>query len=414
MSLLSRGMLAAGADAMSKWFGGGESPEDNEEMFKRFTIDQNKKYGEGGYGATFAAHDTKTGQDAAVKVIDTRRMRLEAIRKECSILEGLAHPNVIALLGHGSGRRSSGQSHLYFIFMEVASGGELFDQVIDRGANAMSEATGRRFMSQLLAGVHHCHSRGVAHRDLKLENVLLTSDGTVKVIDFGLSHIYAKGGDGEFDRSVLLKEMCGSKSYAAPEVLAGAGYDGFAADVWSLGVSLFAMLSGFFPLDEASPNDWRYGKLIEQQAKGRSTTKSVYGWYKRPCSHLSASVVQLLDGMLAIEPRQRMTMREVLTHPWLRDEIEAVMPGYLRGDADQGSYNLAAEVGDDEGPRYRGAFAMGPLMPDDTVDDMDYSEPVYRSLGFAEPSELTPAVLEAAIPGLKKQKAFGEATSLWA
>ena len=75
-------MLAAGADAMSKWFGGGESPEDNEEMFKRFTIDQNKKYGEGGYGATFAAHDTKTGQDAAVKVIDTRRMRLEAIRKE--------------------------------------------------------------------------------------------------------------------------------------------------------------------------------------------------------------------------------------------------------------------------------------------------------------------------------------------
>ena len=225
-------------------------------MFTRFTIDQNKKYGEGGYGATFAAQDTKTGQAAAVKVIDTRRMRLEAIRKECSILEGLVHNNVITLLGHGSGRKSSGQAHLYFIFMEVASGGELFDQVIDRGANAMSEATGRKFMSQLLAGVHHCHSRGVAHRDLKLENVLLTKDGVVKVIDFGLSHIYAKGGDGEFDRSVLLKEMCGSKSYAAPEVLSGVGYDGFLADVWSLGVCLFAMLSGFFPLDEASPNDW--------------------------------------------------------------------------------------------------------------------------------------------------------------
>jgi len=232
--------------------------------------------------------------------------------------------------------------------------------------------------------------------------------------DFGLSHIYAKGADGEFDRSSPLKEMCGSKSYAAPEVLSGVGYDGFLADVWSLGVCLFAMLSGFFPLDEASQNDWRYGKLVEQQAKGRSTTKSVYAWYKRSCAHLTVPVVQLLDGMLAVDPLQRMTMRDVLTHPWLREEIEAAMPGYSRGETDQGSYNLMAEVGDDEGPRYRGAFVMGPVVPDDTVEDMDYSEPVYRSLGFADPSEVTNAVLEGAIPGLKKQKAFGDAASLWA
>jgi len=252
----------------------------------------------------------------------------------------------------------------------------------------------------------------VAHRDLKLENVLLTKDGVVKVIDFGLSHIYAKGPNGDFDRSVPLREMCGSKSYAAPEVLSGVGYDGFLADVWSLGVCLFAMLSGFFPLDEASKNDWRFGKLKEQQQKGRSTTKSVYAWYKRSCTHLSAPVVQLLDGMLAIEPQQRLTMQDVLAHPWFCDE--AAMPGYSRGVADQGSYNMMSEVGDDEGPRYRGAFVMGPVVPDDTVGDMDYEEPVYRSLGFAEPSEVTPEALEGAIPGLRKQKAFGEAASLWA
>merc|ERR1712106_1016292 len=121
-----------------------------------------------------------------------------------------------------------------------------------------------------------------------------------------------------------------------------------------------------------------------------------YAWYKRSCAHLSVPVVQLLDGMLAVDPHQRMTMRDVLTHPWLREEIEVTMPGYSRGDADQGSYNLVGEV------------------RDDTVDDMDYSEPVYRSLGFAEPSEVTHAVLEGAIPGLKKQKAFGDAASLWA
>ena len=124
--------------------------------------------------------------------------------------------------------------------------------------------------------------------------------------------------------------MCGSKSYAAPEVLSGVGYDGFLADVWSRGVCLFAMLSGFFPLDEASPNDWRFGELMEQQAKGRSTTKSVYAWYRESCAHLSVPVVQLLDGMLAIDPRQRMTMRDVLSHLWLREEIEVAMPGYSR------------------------------------------------------------------------------------
>jgi len=407
-------MFAAAGEAMSSLFGRGESAsdEENEEMFKRFTIDQAKKYGEGGYGATFAAQDTKAGVPAAVKVIDTRRMRIDAIRKECAILEGLNHANVIQQLAHGIGKKSSNQQHLYFIFMELASGGELFDQVIDRGANAMSEDTARNFMRQLLAGVEHCHSRGVAHRDLKLENVLLTRDGTVKVIDFGLSHIYAKGADGEFDRSTPLREMCGSKSYAAPEVLNGSGYDGFGADVWSLGVCLFAMLSGFFPLDEASPNDWRYGKLAEQQHKGRSTTKSVYAWYKRSCAHLTPQVVQLLDGMLAISPELRLTMPQVLAHPWIVGAQPAAAPAsFARGSAgaaDQGTFNMMGEVGDDEGPTYRGAFVVGPVVPEDMVyDAMDDDEPVYRSLGLADVSQVP-------VPGLTKQKAFGDAQSLWA
>merc|ERR1712216_769657 len=104
--------MGAGAEAVSKWFG--PPPEaaddDNEGMFSRFTIDQAKKYGEGGYGATFAAQDTLHGVPAAVKVIDTRRMRLESIRKECAILEGLhkneGHENVIKVLGHGTGKKS--------------------------------------------------------------------------------------------------------------------------------------------------------------------------------------------------------------------------------------------------------------------------------------------------------------------
>merc|ERR1719502_1799730 len=161
----------------------------------------------------------------------------------------------------------------------------------------MPEATARGFFCQMLDGVAYCHLAGVAHRDLKLENVLLNDKGVLKVIDFGLSHIYPRGADGTVDTSKPLKDVCGSKSYAAPEVLAAhiKGYDGFKCDAWSLGVCLFAMVSGFFPLDEASANDWRYDRLRAEQARGASTTVAVYGWYKRSPRHLTAEVIHLLD-----------------------------------------------------------------------------------------------------------------------
>merc|ERR1719506_2764438 len=153
-------------------------------------------------------------------------MKPEAIQKECQILEVLTHANVISVKGHGLGKDK--YAHLYFIFMELASGGELFDQVIERGANAMPEDVARGYFCQLLDGVAYCHLAGVAHRDLKLENVLLTKEGRVKVIDFGLSHVYPRLADGTIDRTKPLKDVCGSKSYAAPEVLGARGYDGFA------------------------------------------------------------------------------------------------------------------------------------------------------------------------------------------
>lgn len=389
------------------------SPDDSaaERLFEAFAVDQTKKFGEGGYGATFAAIAKMTGEPLAVKIIDTRRMRIEAIRKECAILEKLQHPNVIRVVGHGTGRISASQHHLYFIFMECASGGELFDQVIDRGTNAMPEDVARGFMRELLAGVNHCHEHGVAHRDLKLENVLLTREGTVKVIDFGLSHVYKRDANGNFDRSTRLTDMCGSKSYAAPEVLNGRGYDGFAADVWSLGVSLFAMLSGFFPLDEATAKDWRYTKLVEGQKRGRSSTKLVYGWYKKTCTHLSDDVVELLDAMITIDPAKRATLPQVLQHVWIagknpspaKSSSAAVVPGNVDlMDVSQGTYNINALVTDDaEGPVWRSAMITGPGVPalDSDFDDDDESMPVYRSLGLS-PEDALP------MPLLGRQKAM--------
>jgi serine/threonine protein kinase len=365
-------------------FGFSNNQKGEASLFEKYSIDFNHKYGEGGYGATYACKEKASGEDRAVKIVDTRRMKKESVQKESKIMETLTHQNIIHVYDHSIG--AGKHSHLYFIFMDVAGGGELFDQVIDRGANTMSEEIARGFICQMLDGVAYCHLAGVAHRDLKLENVLLTKEGRVKVIDFGLSHVYPRLADGTIDRTKPLKDVCGSKSYAAPEVLAANGYDGFAADIWSLGVCLFAMLSGFFPLDEASGNDWRYGKLVEAQKGGRSTTHVVYSWYRRKAGHLSPEVVHLLDGLLNIDPNKRLTMAAIREHPWINAKKFA--------DMSQGTYNVNAEVGEDQ-PMYRGGLGMG-----DEVEMMiDEDEaPVYRSLGGGAPEP-------PAMPGLMRQKA---------
>jgi len=366
-----------------------------QDLFDKFSVDRTKKYGEGGYGATFAAVERATGQPLACKLIDMRRMREDAIKKECKILETLTHPNVISVKGHGPGVGK--ESHIYFIFMELASGGELFDQVIDRGAAAMDEPTARGFFGQMIDGIAYCHLAGVAHRDLKLENVLLNEQGVIKVIDFGLSHVYPRAADGSVDRSKRLHDVCGSKSYAAPEVLANTttGYDGYAADMWSLGVSIFAMLSGFFPLDEATANDWRYPRLVDTQRRNLSTVATVYQWYKRPV-HLSPEVRHMIDGLLNIDPNKRITMEQLREHPWI---VGTKFGGTLQPD--QGSFHPGMEVGDSDGPTYRG-FQGGPPADDDQEMYMEDDDmPVYRSMGMPGAEE-APAL---APPAFARQKA---------
>ena len=145
-----------------------------EALFSRFQIDTSRKFGEGGYGATYAAIDnaaTGAARNCAAKVVNLSKMKLESLQDECRVLDNLGkdggHPNVIKLLGHGRGRRSAKQEGQYFIFMEAASGGELFDVVIDRGAKAMTEEEARGFFIGVLSGLMHCHSRGIVHRDMK-------------------------------------------------------------------------------------------------------------------------------------------------------------------------------------------------------------------------------------------------------
>lgn len=290
--------------------------------------------GSGGYGKVFRARHRTTGAAVAAKVIDTQtRMRRDAIMHEVHLMQMLKHQHVISL--HSFFEEDAD----FFIFMELAEGGELFSRVIDSGN--LQEGDARRLFGQLISAVQYMHGRGVTHRDLKLENVLLSCTDECKVCDFGLAHEFEADPNGKII-NVPLREVCGSKSYAAPEVLVGRGYDGFAADIWSCGICLFAMLAGFFPLDGATSSDWRFTRACQAVALGQSLTKTIFGFYNRPCV-ISEAACELIDGMMSLNPAMRWSVGEVADSGWLAGEVAAGSP----------PRRLAAAYLEQNAPNYR-------------------------------------------------------------
>ena len=113
----------------------------------------------------------------------------------------------------------------------------------------------------------------------------------------------------------LHRQQLRPRSYRALEILAANGYEGPPVDVWALGITVFSLVSGFFPLDEARPKDWRFDKLQKDQNKGVGSCDSIYSMYKRVCP-FSPELKELLNAMLSIDVSKRATMQEVADHPW--------------------------------------------------------------------------------------------------
>lgn len=336
----------------------------------RFAVEQSE-LGSGGYGKVFRAKDSSSCEIVACKVISTKKMRRDAVIKEVRLLSMLEHDNLIGLRG------TEEIDHQIFIFMELALKGDLFSRVISKGRLEEDEA--RTYFLDIMRGVEYLHLCGVVHRDLKLENVLICQGDVCKLCDFGLAHVFERD---ELDRilQVPLHEVCGSKSYAAPEVLRGEGYDGFAADIWSCGISLFAMLAGFFPLDEAAAGDWRYNRAKMAADQGFSVSQTIFGFYNRPCN-LSPAAAALIDATLSVaDLSKRISSTEVLEHPW---SLGKDMKGFS-------SVSLG-----------KGAMGQEVALGEQASMEMDYGAyghkvPTYRALD--EPPPL-----------LKKQLAFFDA-----
>jgi serine/threonine protein kinase len=240
-----------------------------------------------------------------------------------------------------------------FLVMELANGGELFDQIrIDQGTD---EGTARQYFMQVIEGLQHCHVNSVCHRDLKPENLLLVdtlSGSVLKIADFGFSsriveesedaadsyletHLSSSSLDGMSftpDRLLssmgsasplrVLKSVVGSPFYVAPEVLHSGGYDGSKADIWSLGIILYAMLAGNLPFDQDIGACKRFkgfrkwiNELPTNGVKAWDILSLEYPPWLFPAK-FSKAVKGLLIGLLHPDPNERLSVHEAKQNVW--------------------------------------------------------------------------------------------------
>ncbi|CCD12774.1 unnamed protein product [Trypanosoma congolense IL3000] len=253
-----------------------------------------KTIGSGNFSKVKIGRDVETGKEWAIKILDkaqlVRERMEEQLKREIEIMRRLHQPNIIEL--HDVIQTNN---HIYLV-LELVTGGELFDKIAS--AKRFDEDTARRYFHQLITGIHYCHGQGIAHRDLKPENLLLDANDTLKISDFGLSHLHNGNAGGQ---GTMLQTVCGTPNYVAPEVLKERGYDGVMADVWSCGVVLFVMLAGYLPFDDENVN--------------ALFTKIERGEY-RMARHFSAPARDLISRMLTVDPRNRIKVDEIIKHPW--------------------------------------------------------------------------------------------------
>ncbi|KAF1332622.1 Camk protein kinase, partial [Globisporangium splendens] len=215
--------------------------------------------------------------------------------------DGRGHENVLRLRDE-----IEFDGYLYMIF-DYCDRGELYELVSAASDGKLDLTTTRKYTNQIAKGVQFVHRSGYAHRDLSLENVLVTKDDVCQVCDFGLAALACK----------QTKETVGKMFYMAPEVFAGVKYDPKKADVWSLGVMLFIMLIGAPPVESASNNDARF-RLIAS----KGVRKLIERWGLT--NELPPAAIDLIEGMLNVDAAKRFSIDMVVNHPFLKPASPSV------------------------------------------------------------------------------------------
>ncbi|KAI8969253.1 hypothetical protein BDF20DRAFT_839190 [Mycotypha africana] len=268
--------------------------------------------GSGSMGKVRLAIHNHNGNKLAVKIVPTNLMdskqkeqqshedhhrQIRTVR-EANIMMLLHHPFIVSL------KEMILLEPYYYLFMEYVNGGQLLDYIIAHGK--LKEKQARRFARQILSALDYCHRNSIVHRDLKIENILISQSGNIKIIDFGLSNLFSP-------RSSL-NTFCGSLYFAAPELLNAKAYTGPEVDVWSFGVVVYVLVCGKVPFD-----DQNMPALHEKIKRGVVDYPS----------HLSTDCKSILSRMLVTNSTHRATVSELMIHPWMNKGYDGPVNNYV-------------------------------------------------------------------------------------
>ncbi|KAF8677045.1 hypothetical protein HU200_046503 [Digitaria exilis] len=284
----------------------GKSPLPPPPLMGRYEL--GKLLGKGSFAKVYHALHLETGEQVAIKIMDKVHLsKSNALQKqvmrEIDIMRRVRHPNIVRIHEVMATKRS------IFVVMEFVAGGSLDAYLAGRGGNGVGEASARRVFQQLVSAVDYCHSLGVYHGDIKPDNILVDATGnTIKVADFGLSAL-ADASSPSSSPAAMLKTICGTPMFIAPEVFLRRGYDGAMADVWACGVVLFALAAGRFPFNERD-DTIVYHKI-------RRCDYHCPPWF-------SAGLVRFIRRLMCPDPARRITIAQIKENPWFKKGFKEI------------------------------------------------------------------------------------------
>jgi serine/threonine protein kinase len=263
-----------------------------------------KIIGEGAYSQVRLATEISSGKRVAMKLFKNSNEEAKVNMHEAEILESLHHKNIIRIIEYNQDadiKKVNRTKKVSFIVSELAEKGSLYDYI--KASKSMSESLSKHLFSQILEAMQYMHSEGIAHRDIKSENIFIAKDHRIKLGDFGFA-IHAQ----------TSQENVGSSYFMAPEICNGQLYNWMASDVFSLGVLLFFMVVGKYPFVKAADSDCRY-KLImlnKHELFWKTATRN-----KEMTKKLSPEFTEFVTLWLSLDPKERPTINEMLAMPWI-------------------------------------------------------------------------------------------------